>query len=346
MNSRVALVVILSLFVFCAQAKNKEELFRVVEYNVENLFDVEDDSLTNDDSFTPQGDHHWTYTRFKTKMYNIAKTLIAIGEGEAPALVGLCEVENRNVLNFLTKKTPIASYNYQYVHQDSPDARGIDVALLYQQDKFHLLSAEFLKVKNEEIGLTHTRDILFAKGIVPSGDTLHVFLNHWPSRRGGEVATENRRCYAASIVRSKVDSIFKSTATPYILIMGDFNDYPDNKSITEVLLANPVPKDVCCPRELYNLFYQFQEDGYLGTYKFQGEKNVLDQAIVSGIFMKNENFYTNGNQNAHIFCLPFLCTDGTDGAESGPFRTYAGTMYKGGFSDHFPIVVDFFVVKK
>ncbi|MBR6311010.1 MAG: endonuclease [Paludibacteraceae bacterium] len=342
---RSEFVILLSfLFALNVQAKEKTDCFRVVEYNVENLFDVENDTLTLDDDFTPEGEYHWTYFRYRTKLNNIAKTIIAIGEGTPPALVGLCEIENRKVLEDLVQKSPLGKYNYRILHQESPDARGVDAALLYQPDLFRVISADFITVSTDEVKTT--RDILFARGIVPTGDTLHVFMNHWPSRRGGEVASEKNRCYAASLVREKVDSIFRATDMPYILIMGDFNDYPDNKSITEVLLANPVPKDMCCPRELYNLFRQFQEDGRMGTYKFQSEWNVLDQMIVSGVFMRSETFAIRGEHDAHIFCPPFLCVDGKTGSESSPFRTYGGTMYKGGFSDHFPIYTDFYIQKK
>ena len=302
-----------------------------MSYNVENLYDTKKDSVTSDGDFTPDGNHYWTNTKYKKKIADISKTIIALGEWEMPALVGLCEIENKTVLWDLVRHSPLENAHYAIVHKDSPDARGIDVALFYQKDKFKLLWEEFLSMKFK------TRDILYAAGIVPTGDTLHVFVCHFPSRLGGELESEERRVYVASVLRQKVDSIYNNvTKNPRIVIMGDFNDMPDNRSIAETLKARK-PFAPFSEAELYNLAYPVYEKG-LGTYKVAGEWNLLDQIIVSGALLnKNNNFYT---QEMQIFSPDFLKEiDETKGGFK-PFRTYLGLKYIGGVSDHFPVYVE------
>jgi len=304
-----------------------------MSYNVENLFDTKKDSLTSDGDFTPTGNHYWTYTKYKKKTADIAKTIIALGEWEVPALVALCEIENETVLWDLVRNSPLEKAHYAFVHKDSPDARGIDVALLYQKDKFKLLWEEFLTMKFK------TRDILYAAGVVPTGDTLHVFVCHFPSRLGGELESEERRIQTTSALRLKVDSIYNHiTKNPNIVIMGDFNDMPDNRSIAQILKAHK-PIAPFSEAELYNLAYPVYEKG-LGTYKLAGEWNLLDQIIVSGALLdKNNNLYAA--QEMQIYSPDFLReTDETKGGFK-PFRTFLGQRYIGGVSDHFPVYVDF-----
>ena len=195
-------------------------------YNVENLFDVFNDSLTNDDEFTPEGERHWNNYKFYKKLNNLSKVIIGIGEWNPPSVIGFCEIENRFVLNKLIYETPLKNFDYKIIHSDSPDRRGIDVAFLYRQSKFEpflLLPVPIHFPDNPE---SKTRDILYVKGILNKTDTIHFFVNHWPSRYGGYEDSKPRRMCVASVLRSKVDSILSVNHHPNIIIMGDFNDEP------------------------------------------------------------------------------------------------------------------------
>ena len=235
---------------------------------------------------------------------------------------------------------------YEIVHRESPDPRGIDVALLYKPDKFRVISEKFYQVKNPQTGSIRTREVLYAAGIIPNGDTLHVFVCHFPSRLGGEMESEDKRLAAAAVVRERVDSLFSVTADANIIIMGDFNDYPTNKSISEVIGAKPLTQNVSAT-DMYNLFYKYHNDGKIGTHKFGGEWGVLDQMIVSGnLLNKEKNIYTY-QENIKIYDADFLLEDDRKFLGKKPFRTYIGFKFNGGFADHLPIIVTFdMVIKK
>ncbi len=238
----------------------------------------------------------------------------------------------------LTRYSPLKSFNYKFIHYDSPDTRGVDVALLYHPYQFFPLDHEAIRINFPEKNRT-TRDILYVKGTTLSDDTLHIFLNHFPSRYGGELESEDRRVFVASVLRTKVDSIFSIHSNPNILIMGDFNDYPDNKSIVEVLRAYPLPGTLS-NNELYNLTYGFHIKGK-GTHKHTGEWGMLDQVIVSGNMVNPSNgFYTLQN-DVYIFDADFLLETDEKYLGKKPFRTYSGMKYQGGYSDHLPIYIDF-----
>ena len=314
-----------------------QERFRVICYNVENLYDTENDPLTNDDAFTETGAYQWTYGKYKLKLNNISKAIIAAGGWETPALIGLNEVENATVLNDLLQKTQLKNIHYKFLHQDSPDLRGIDVALIYHPEKFKVISEKYLRVVLKE---RPTRDILFASGIVPTGDTLHVFVNHWPSRYGGELESEPNRIIAAQTLRHVIDSLFGVNIKSKIIIMGDFNDYPSNNSLTQTLGAIREWK-TAIPGKLYNLSAQFEGKEGVGSHKFQGKWGVLDQFIVSGeLLNKNSSFYTSKEEN-HIFRAPFLLKKDKTG--DAPKRSFLGTRFVSGFSDHLPIYLDVWV---
>jgi predicted extracellular nuclease len=336
-NKILILFLFVSLFISAAE---RIETYRVMSYNVENLFDCEKDSIADDEEFTPMGNKHWTQDRYEKKIADIAKVIATIGDTEFPALVGLCEIENDKVLSDLVKNASLNKQHYLFVHKDSPDERGLDVALLYQKDKFKLLSKTFIPIYFVTDSTKRTRDILFAKGIIPSGDTLCVFVNHFPSRLGGELKSENYRLFVASVLRKKVDSIFHSNPHAQILIMGDFNDYPNNKSISEVLRAKKTDENIT-QNELYNLFYVIHEKGEIGTYKMGRQWGVLDQMIVSGNLLMTENDFYTTTDDAHIFSPDFLLETEKKSGEKRPFRTYKGLKYAGGTSDHLPIYVDF-----
>ncbi len=193
--------------------------YRIMFYNVENFFDTYNDSLTHDDEFLPEGNRHWNTKRFNDKLNKLYKVIIAVGGWEAPEIIGLCEIENKYVLNRLIYDTPLSKFNYGIVHRDSPDIRGIDVALLYRRDKVRLLKEDFHNISFPWDPVKKTRDILYFKGLAGK-DTLHIFINHWPSRYGGQPETEAYRLYTSSVLRKNVDSIFNINKKSKLVITG------------------------------------------------------------------------------------------------------------------------------
>lgn len=307
-------------------------------YNVENLFDTHDNPDTDDDLFTPAGGLHWTYKRYKAKLMNVCKVIVAAGGWQPPDVIGFCEVENDSVLYDLFENTPLSRYRYKIVHYESPDRRGIDVALAYNRQTVGCLNSKIYRISR---GNLSTRDILCVK-VLMGGDTCHVFINHWPSRASGQLDTEKDRFAAAGMLRQATDSILKRNPDARILIMGDFNDEPDDESLTEVLKARPGQEE-SRSAGLYNLACpNGGGDLIQGTLKYQGTWNIFDQIIVSagmlndtrGLHVKPDGFTILNN----LFLLE------PDDTYTGykPFRTYSGYNYKGGFSDHLPVYIDVF----
>lgn len=335
------------LSVFSQSNSTKESIrFRVMSWNVENLFDTRHDSLKNDQEFLPDALRHWNYTKYKKKLADIAKVIIAVGEWNVPALVGLCEVENDSVLRDLTRRSALKELDYRYVMTHSPDLRGIDVALLYQRDQFKLLSYQSISIPTFK-KYRPTRDILHVSGLLLSGDTLDVFVCHLPSRSGGAIASEPYRLHAAQRLRSATDSIFNCRIHPQIIIMGDFNDYPSNKSIQEVLDAkapSSTPGSSIQPRKLYHLLASKAESHSFGSYKYHGEWGLLDHLIVSGTLLNTSSTFFTSEDKANVASLPFLLKDDEKYGDKEPFRTYYGMKYQGGISDHLPIYTDFTLV--
>lgn len=339
MRKRFSIQFLLVFSSFILAQQQERINFKVMCYNVENYFDIVDDSLTSDQEFLPNGLRAWTYPKYQQKQANIAKVITAIGGWDAPALVGLCEVESHKGLVDLTRYSGLKQLKYKFLHHESPDARGVDVALLYQPNQFNPFHDEAIEIHFPTAPNSKTRDILFASGTVPSGDTLHLFVCHFPSRLGGELESEDKRIYVASVLRTRVDSIFKTNPHSKIVIMGDFNDYPNNKSIFETLAAQ-APNDTINPNKLYNLMYHLHKSGK-GTNKHNGEWGALDQIIVSGGLLElNQGLYT-AEKDTHIFDADFLLENDTQFLGKQPFRSYVGMKYHNGFSDHLPIYTNF-----
>ncbi|KAA6311652.1 hypothetical protein EZS27_037263, partial [termite gut metagenome] len=312
----------------------------VVCWNTENLFDVRHDSLKQDEDFLPSSLRRWHYGRYKKKLADVSRVIAAIGEWQAPALVGLCEVENENVMHDLTRYSPLKEYDYRYVMTDSPDMRGIDVALLYQRDRFKLIGYQSLHIHSETKNYHPTRDILHVTGQLLNGDSLDVFVCHFPSRAGGAKETEPHRLSAARTLKDAVDSLFAVRLHSQIIIMGDLNDYPRNKSITNILSAVVPPlhpeKD-----KLYHLLARKTKETNRGSHKYQGEWGLLDHLIVSGSLLVPERGFFTDESKANVAYLPFLLMKDDKNGGMQPFRTYNGMKYQGGFSDHLPVYVDF-----
>lgn len=300
--------------------------------NAENLFDPEDDPLKDDDAYTSDGDYHWTKSRYWDKLDAVSKVIVAADEDQAPALVGLAEVENETVLTDLTARSALRAAGYRFVMTDSPDRRGVDVALLYRRTFFNLLGTESLRVNLRPYGGGATRDILHVTGVLENHDTLDVYVCHWPSRYGGIEETEPLRMCAARVVRASVDSVFRVRCKPYVIIMGDFNDGPDDSAIRDGLNARAYSWGSDLEdRELVTVM-DLMDDG---SYKYQGLWDKYDQFIVSASLLNGLG--CTEMLGAEIMRNAFLFTDDDTYGGVKPFRTYNGRRYQGGFSDHLPV---------
>lgn len=318
--------------------------FRVMSYNVENLFDTEDNPEKEDNEYLPTGDRHWTHGRYYHKLQQIAKVISAAGEWDTPALVGLCEVENDSTLIHLLNRTPLRKQQYRFCITHGRDRRGINSALLYQRDKFGYISHSEYPVRFSRNKHKQTRNILHVWGKVLTSDTLDVFVCHFPSRYGGEKESEADRFDAARTVRKLCDSLFHVRSTAQILIMGDFNDTPEDISIRRELNTYP-STDSLSRHPLYNLFADTRSLNHLGSHKYQGEWSQLDQIIVS-----SNLFHSNARmrvipESIRVFNAPFLLTKDKTWRGERPRRTFYGFKYEGGYSDHLPLIADFLLSK-
>lgn len=324
----------------CCFAQQPDFLF--MSYNVENLFDTIDNPHKNDDEFLPTSDRKWNSYRYHKKLRDIAKVIVAAGQDwHNPDVIGLCEVENDTCLKDLIRKTNLSKLHYKYIHYESEDARGIDVALLYNEQTFKPIFHQPLRVVFDDDTSRKTRDILFVTGIMlATKDTVHIFECHFPSRRGGKVESEPYRMAAARVVRNKIDSIYSKNGFSYVLVSGDFNDSRSDKSI-EAGLGAIRTEELTASRNKYggkfcvNCLINLYSPNAEGTHKFQGEWEFLDQAMVSEALSDHYTIQYNVLQNE------FLLKKSEKTGESSPYRTYLGPFYKGGISDHLPIVVSF-----
>lgn len=311
----------------------------IMFYNVENLFHPSDDSLTADEDFTPTGSYHWTYKKYYRKVSMIGKVILAAGRGDPPWLVGLSEIENEQVLRDLCYNSPLRKFGYRYVHYDSPDRRGVDVALLYRDDCVRILRSRKIPVVFPFDTFARNRDILYVVTQFPSGDSLHVLVNHWTSRYGGYAATLPKRNYYATMVRRVVDSLIIENPNAKILITGDFNDYATDESMVRHLRAREY--DARAPDDtLYNLMLPFTRQSLRGSHKHEDFWGCLDQFVVSKAWLTD----TIGAQQvggAHIFDADFLLVDDEKYGGYKSYRTFLGPRYIGGFADHLPVYVVF-----
>ena len=302
-------------------------LFTFVELNCENLFDCRHDSLKNDTEFLPDGSYHWTRTRYWRKLNRVGQTIIACGvKGQSwqlPDMVALCEVENDSVLHDLTRRSLLRNARYDYVMTCSPDERGIDVALVYSPFSFRLIRSHSVRVEPIK-DMRPTRDILYASGVIASGDTLHVIVAHLPSRRGGERHSRPFRMAAADRVAAVVDSVYNVSKDAKIIIAGDFNDYANSASVR--MLCGKRLKDISAEATGRN--------GAKGTYRYQGEWGSLDHILVSESLARNV-------VDCYINDAPFLVEPDEKYGGVKPRRNYLGPRYQNGFSDHLPLVATF-----
>ena len=317
---------------------NAQSTYTIVFYNVENLFDTRNDPETTDEEFLPSSPRRWTPQRFEVKMKMIYKALIAAGNGVFPDIIGLAEVENLWVIEQLILKTPLNRIEYGIIHKESPDPRGIDVALLYRKDKIAPLDFEFIPVfgsgKNDFV----SRDILHFTANLGK-EQIHCYVNHWPSRSGGYVETREKRNITAGILRKNVDSLLRKTPEANILIMGDFNATPDEKCFAGILKAFPYPGNGN-PDLLVNLSSQWTQKAE-GTIRNGGQWAVFDQMICSHHLLHNKTLRLEPKKSG-ICNFNFLLEPDQTYLGKKPFRTYMGPVYHGGTSDHLPVKVSLY----
>lgn len=297
--------------------------FTFVEYNVENVFDTRHDEGKQDTEFLPESTKQWTEKRYWRKLDNIGKAILSCSPDGVPDMVALCEVENDATLRDLTKRSVLRNAGYEYVMTESPDARGIDVALMYSPFSFKLIRSYGIGIKPIE-KMRSTRDILYACGQLVGGDTLHVFVIHAPSRNGGEKASRPFRLCAAERLAQSVDSVRALSPNAKILITGDFNDYHDSPALLQLYR-----------HDLKNITKDAKgQYGVKGTYRYKGEWNSLDHMLVSpAIYNKVESTF--------IHSPKFLLEKDKFYGGYLPKRTYKGMTYQSGYSDHLPLVARF-----
>ena len=313
---------------------------RIMFYNVENLFHPDNDSLKNDDSFTEEGINHWSNYKYWKKQKKVAQVITSVGGWEAPSIIGLCEVENELTLIHLTRYTSLKNQKYSIVHRESEDWRGIDVALLYRNEKFRLISDTAYDVRFSFDKNSRTRNILHVTGIIMQTDTVHIFVTHWPSKYGGAFVTIPKRKHVASEIRKYSQEILRKNPNANIIVMGDFNDSPNEESVTKGLRAKS--PDNYKEGDLVNLMYPLMNK-QIGSHFYAGETgnewSMLDQIVVSSNLLKTNNSVRVKENKAHIFSANFLLETNKKGIIV-PNRTFIGMKYHGGFSDHLPIYID------
>ncbi|MCQ2272435.1 MAG: endonuclease/exonuclease/phosphatase family protein [Bacteroidales bacterium] len=304
-------------------------------YNLENLFDTENDPTKNDEQFLPEGDYQWTPERYQKKLENMSSVICLIGKEYGGFVVlGVSEVENKRVLDDLVATDNLKPLNLGVCHHDSPDRRGVDVAFLYSKDRFQIIGTNYFPVKTEDPNFI-TRDHFLMTGIVDGTDTVHFIVMHWPSKLGGEKRSMPKRAAAAQTARHIADSILATNINANIIFMGDFNDNPTAKSLKEYLKPKNKVKEVE-KGDLFNpMWWMFQEG--IGTYAYHDTWDVIDQIVISSNLV-NPVSNTYKFVSAKVFRKNFML--GQTGSYTGyPFRTYAAGSYQGGYSDHFPVYI-------
>lgn len=314
-----------------------DQTFSLMFYNTENFYDTVDDPLTMDDDFTPEGFRNWTEERYNVKVKKITDVISKIVLPEYPDIISLAEIENKTVVESIMNEMLLRGMRgYSYIHYDSPDERGSDVAMIYNTQSFKIIETHPILVHLPGIE-DRTRDILYVKGTIANGETLHLFITHLPSRGEGTNLSERRRFFVASELRNAVYKVTAEDPEANVIIMGDFNDTPDNNSVDEVLGAHKSFEDIKSLR-LYNLLYPRHQRGLGSTY--HKEWLLFDQIIVSGNLLTS-NHIDCKPEYADVFNPSWLLYFGRSGIPK-PDRTYSG-KYVGGYSDHLPVYLKLFI---
>jgi hypothetical protein len=337
----LSLFFLFSLTLFSQNGKQQYKVAIIGFYNLENLFDTLDNPLINDEEFLPSGPKNYNSAIYWDKISKLARVISEMGieiNPDGPALLGVAEVENDTVLKDLVNHEKIKKRNYNIVHYDSPDARGIDVGLLYNPKYFSVEQSKnlFVQLPGGSKDAYFTRDILWVKGKL-DGETIHVYVNHWPSRSGGEARSVPARKAAAQVCKNHMDSILKIEPNAKVIIMGDLNDDPVSPSVAQVLNAKGKEKDVR-KGGLFNPWVEMYKKGY-GTIAWQDGWNFFDQIIISHAWLNKDQdgfFY----YQPHVFKKEYM-VENIGRYKGYPMRTWDGNTYRGGYSDHFPTYIIF-----
>lgn len=320
-------VAILLILTAAAQRAEGQE-YTVMFYNVENLFDTADDTTKDDDEFLPEGSRRWTEKRYWQKINALSRVIASAGEWELPALIGLCEVENEKVVTDLAYRSVIAGAGYRVIHRESPDPRGIDLALLYRKDLVQIVDSRSWVPEGQEGEIFSSRNLFYVKALA-GNDTLHLILCHWPSRRGGTLAAADLRKSIAQLVRTKTDSLQASSGdTASVIVMGDLNAAPDD----------PVIKMLAGDSSMVNYARIPAEKG-IGSYRYQGRWELIDQILVSRSMTNPEGRIYADPLSFRVFDEQFLLVEDADYPGRKPFATYGGYKWTGGYSDHLPVLI-------
>lgn len=345
MKKNYLLLSVLAVLLLTSNVYSQDKKYKatcVAFYNIENLFDTIDQPGVNDKEFTPNGSAKWDSQKYWAKIKNMSKVIRQVGDEMVkggPVVIGISEIENINGLNDLVASDALKKSNYGIVHYDGPDRRGIDVALLYQKKNFKVIDSKSFRLYLPGDSNWRSRDQLWVCGTI-DGDTLHIIVNHWPSRSGGEKASAPKRNAAADLTRKIVDSILNTNINAKIIVMGDLNDDPVNKSVTTHLKATGDMKKLE-NKALFNPFFKLYKDG-IGSLGYNDAWNLFDQIIISEGLL-GEDKSTFKFYQAKVFNKSFLLQK--EGRYKGyPFRTFAGGVYAGGYSDHLPTYI--FLIKE
>ena len=328
------LIITVLIFILDSCTDKRSRSFSFAFYNVENLFDTINDVNINDESYLPDSKVAWTSERYNHKLDNLSKVMSSIDTVGYPALFGLCEVENLDVILDLINHGYLKNASYKIIHKDSPDARGIDVALLYKPDIFEPIASKFIVPEFPIDSKIKTRDILYSKGVINKNDTVHIFINHWMSRWGGQEKTEPFRIQIASTIKRITDSIFDQQPLANIIIVGDLNDIPSDTIILKVLKALEI-SNTPVKKSLYNLSLREFQNGTGSLYYKSWD--MFDQIIVSTSMVTGKNGLKISSPDQIVFKKEWMLYQPKDGL-ARPSRTSAG-RYFGGYSDHLPIMV-------
>lgn len=301
--------------------------FTIMFYNVENLFDTEDDTLKDDDEFLPGGLRHWNGYRYHTRINNLASVIAASGGWEFPALVGLCEIENRGVAEDLVYRTSLAGAGYRVIHTDSPDRRGIDLALLYRPSVVEVAGYRSLVLRNSQGIPEETRNLLFIKAVI-YGDTLDLILCHLPSRRGGTVSSAPLRERMSLMLRSAVDSVLSGDEHTALVVMGDFNVTPGDEAM-RIISADGL---------LVNMSDAMAEEGF-GSYRYDGTWEMIDQILVSATMTTDSCRFSASASDFRVMINEFLLEPDPRYPGKRPRPAYRGYRWEGGYSDHLPVTM-------
>ena len=339
-TTRLTFIALLLIVSACSYAQKKPVHFTAMFYNVENLFDTINDPAINDEDYLPSAKIPWNTGRYNVKIEHISKVMASVDSPVLPDIIGMAEVENLAVLQNLVCSANLKGNGYRIVHFDSPDERGIDAALLYKSSRFRLLSAEPIQVTLPSVEKDLTRDILYVKGIALKKITIHIFINHWPSRGGGQEVSEKNRMAAAAVLRNRIDLILAADPTANILVMGDLNDNPTDKSVSEVLAAT-APGSTIAASGLFSLLLPRYKNGEGSLYYKSWD--MFDQVIVSGNMLNQAKGLKCKPVDAVVYKPDWILYKNKDG-EMVPNRT-ATREYHGGYSDHLPVLVKFTLLR-